>query len=167
MITILIWLPCLILTLPIVSIENQTTIDPHMPLRALVYDTLSYHQQYRRYQPSKRNNSKVVLIHTIVIYYGDALYKGPKSLLEMMKIPKEIIKKLNNWRIDIVDIKELDYDKFRDRENYDFIKYLQQLYRWNGKLEKLSDMVVSRNIAILLAAIAGNKKILDIIKKRK
>lgn len=155
----------------LIAIENQTTIGPHMPLRVLVYDTLSYHQQYRRYQSSKRNNSKVVLkllpVHTIVIYYGDALYKGPKSLLEMMKIPKEIIKKLNNWRIDIVDIKELDYDKLRDRENYDFIKYLQQLYRWNGKLEKLSDMVVSRNVAILLAAIAGNKKILDIIKKTK
>lgn len=155
----------------LIAIENQSTIDPLMPLRVLMYDALSYHQQYRQFQSLKRFNSKLSFellpVHTIVIYYGEGDWTGPKSLLEMMNIPENIKKFLNNWIIHIVDVKNLSYHKFRDKENYDFFKYLQRLYKWNGNLESLKDMVVSKDVATLLAAVAGNTKILEIVKHSK
>lgn len=155
----------------LIAIENQSTVDPLMPLRILTYDTLSYHQQYRRYKSSKRDNPTLTLellpVHTLVIYYRENIWSGPKTLLDMMNIPDNIKKRLNNWFMDIVDVKELSYHKFKDKENYDFFKYLQKLYNWDGNQDSLKEFIVSKNVATLIAAVAGNNKMLEIIQHTK
>lgn len=151
----------------LISIENQSTVDKLMPLRVLMYDALCYQQQLRRYNSKSNKQFKLIPTHTIVMYYGDTDWNSPKSLLEMMEVPEGFKKRLNNWKIDVVLAKDLDYDKFKEKDNYNFFKYLQTLYNWNGDLNSLKDVVISRNVAILLAAVAGNKDILEIVKETK
>lgn len=149
------------------AVENQSTVDQFMPLRVLIYDALCYLQQLRRYEhqdkESRVNPFKLIPVYTIVIYYGDNKWSGPTTLHSMMNIPKQFMKFLNNWKIIIVNVDEIDYHKFRNKDNYYFFKYLQKLHKWNSTLEDLKELFISKNVALLLAATLKDNNILNIV----
>ena len=77
-------------TFVLIGIENQGFVDYTMPLRNLLYDTLTYNKQYRLYQQEKKKNKHTQLhlipVISVVFYYGEKHWSAPRSLLEMMDI---------------------------------------------------------------------------------
>ena len=99
-------------------IENQSDIDRSMPIRVGIYD-------YQQFQ----NQRQLTPVFMIVFYTGERQWKGHHSLKDMMEeIPKELEHYLNDYRMILVDIKELDATKIGDRETREMIQFVQSIY---------------------------------------
>ena len=85
----------------LIGIENQTQIDNDMPLRVIGYDGASY-----RSQILGKNEERYPVI-TLILYYGDKPWSGPKSLHESLNIPEGLRKYVNDYPIRIVNISYL------------------------------------------------------------
>lgn len=94
--------------LVLIGIENQTDVHYAMPVKAMIYDALSYGQQIndakRSHEKEKDYGSsaeflsgftkkdKLVPVITITVYMGTDNWDGPRSLYEMMgNIDKNIL----------------------------------------------------------------------------
>ena len=103
-------------------IENQSDIDRSMPIRTGIYDMLTYYQQFQ-------NQRQLTPVFMIVFYTGERQWKGHHSLKDMMEeIPKELEHYFNDYRMILVDIKELDATKIDDRETREMIQFVQSIY---------------------------------------
>ena len=93
-----------------------------MPIRTGIYDMLTYYQQFQ-------NQRKLTPVFTIVFYTGERQWKGHHSLKDMMEeIPEELERYFNDYRMILVDIKELDATKIDDRETREMIQFVQSIY---------------------------------------
>ena len=93
-----------------------------MPIRTGIYDMLTYYQQFQ-------NQRKLTPVFTIVFYTGERQWKGHHSLKDMMEeIPEELERYFNDYRMILVDIKELDATKIGDRETREMIQFVQSIY---------------------------------------
>ena len=113
----------------LMGIENQTLTDKDMPLRVIGYDGASY-----RSQALSKNSERYPVI-TIVLYFGDRPWDGPKSLLECFRVPKELSGFVNDYPIHVVDIPYLT-DSQLDKFHSDFriiADYFIQKRQNNGK----------------------------------
>lgn len=94
--------------------DFQEHIHYAMPMRVMGYDYGSYKKQYdsnaKKYKTAKglsedeylsrmRKNDKFMPVITVVIYYGERSWDGPKSLHDMLDIPKDIIKYVNDYKM--------------------------------------------------------------------
>ena len=76
----------------------------------------------------------------------------------------EYLKRLgNDWKIKVVDLKELDYHLFRNQENRQLIKGLQLI--WKKNVAGLQNMVVTKEVAKVLATLTGQEELVEIIEK--
>lgn len=149
------------------AIENQKTIDYHMPLRNLIYDALHYNQQLRDYlKKDKEQRDRFYLepLHTLTIYYGEFKWSAPKTLIDMMKCPESYNGKINDWNGNIIDIKDIDYTLFKNVDNRDLVKGIQMFYK--GIDEFKPNIRVSKDIAILIISIVNNGDFIDIIQEQ-
>ncbi len=66
------------------GIENQSGIDPDMPIRVMGYDYATYRDQIR-------NSSKRVPVITIILNFSKQEWKSPLSLKEILKdMPEDL-----------------------------------------------------------------------------
>ena len=145
--------------LSLYGIENQTKVDYSMPLRVLMYDGTAMIQQEYSWK------SKPLLpVITLVLYFGEKAWTGPKSILEMTKLPKEQWKNYENYHIRVIDIRRLDEEdlkKLPDNIRY-FFEFLQKLTRpkefrkyFKDNEEKLSKL--DKDTALAIAAFFGQE----------
>lgn len=142
----------------LIGLENQQTIDYTMPFRILVYDTITYHQQFHMVNKVSRQSFCPIPVMTCVLYYGDKKWRQPYFLTDRMTIPhiyKEIV---NDWNGHIYDIKDIDISKLTHPDNVMMIEAVQRFYKWDKNLESLRDMILTKEVAIVVATIIGNKK---------
>ena len=154
----------------LIAIENQKAIDYHIPVRTFVYDASSYKKQYQDYLDEKKRNKeaklKLIPIITVVLYYGERKWSGPRTLLDMMELPEEMKGIMNDWNTHIIDVKELDASLLTDKDNRDLIEGLQMFYKWQGDLEFFKERKMSRDTAIVLASLVDKgEELLKIIRK--
>ncbi|MFQ7409496.1 Rpn family recombination-promoting nuclease/putative transposase [Coprobacillus cateniformis] len=154
----------------LIAIENQKAIDYHIPVRTFVYDASSYKKQYQDYLDEKKRNKeaklKLIPIITVVLYYGERKWSGPRTLLDMMELPEEMKGIMNDWNTHIIDVKELDASLLTDKDNRDLIEGLQMFYKWQGDLEFFKERKMSRDTAIVLASLVDKgEELLKIVRK--
>lgn len=89
----------------VIGLENQTAVDNDMPLRIIGYDGASYRAQMLR------NGNERYPVITLVLYFGDSPWSGPRSLFECFSIPDELKGYVNDYRIHIVDIPSLSEEQ--------------------------------------------------------
>lgn len=130
--------------LAVLGIENQNEVHYAMPLRNMLYDVLNYEAQrsvlqkqhrirkdlnQERYVSGMSETDRLIPVFTLVIYYGEKPWDGPRNLQDMLDIPKELEQyrdKIADYRINLLDIHSME-----DLENYSgelkallgFIKY--------------------------------------------
>ena len=91
--------------------------DDIMPFRLLSYDFINYLNQNKIFHRQK----KVVM--TIVLNYGERSWNQKIHLKGMMKdIPEEFQEYVNDWQIKVIDIKDVPYQNFHQKENRDLVE---------------------------------------------
>ena len=105
----------------LLGLENQTEVDPLMPPRVQGYEGGDV-----RYQIAKRDGeiraarnagdsdrvkelqkTKLYPVVTVVLYYGMTHWTGPKTTVECMDVPPELLPYVNNCRINVVEVARL------------------------------------------------------------
>lgn len=87
--------------LALLGVENQTEPERDMVLRVMGYDGASYREQCG----SPRPRYPVV---TLVLYFGEREWRGPKSLLELLDIPDELTGLVSDYQVRVYDMGRLD-----------------------------------------------------------
>ena len=142
----------------LIGLENQQTIDYTMPFRILVYDTITYNQQFHMVNITSRKSFYPIPVVTCVLYYGDKKWRQPYSLTERMVIPYIYKYLINDWYGHIYDIKDIDVSQLNHPDNIMMIEAVQKFYQWDRNLESLRVMILTKEVVVVVATVIGNKK---------
>ena len=123
-----------------------------MVIRCGIYEMLEYLKQLK--------NKRLVPQFMVVFYTGSRKWEGPLKLSDYLEIPKELKPYFNDWKIYLVDVKDIDPSKIKDKQTRYFIEAIQNMYK--GNYDKLHRRIkMNRNNFIYAAIITGS---LDLIK---
>ena len=139
----------------LLSIEHQSTIDKNMVMRCGNYEMMEYLKQLKN-----KKNKRLGPQFTIVFYTEPKKWKGPLTLSDYLDILEELKKYFNDWKIILVDVKEIDTSKIKDEQTRYFIEAIQEMYK--GNYEGLHRRIkMNRDNFIYAAIITGS---LDLIR---
>ena len=139
----------------ILGIEHQSSIDETMVIRCGIYEMLEYLKQ-----AENKKYKRLVPQIIVVLYTGPKKWNGPVKLSDYFEIPEELKKYFNDWKIILVDVKEMDTNKIKDEQTRYFIEAIQAMYKGDYiKLHQKRKM--NTNNLIYAAIITGS---LDMIK---
>jgi len=79
----------------IIGVEHQRSLGKNMIIRILNYDAQLYINQVER-------GKEVYPEGTFVFYTRDKEWSYPKSLKESLKIPPEMEKYINDWKLPVL-----------------------------------------------------------------
>ena len=123
-----------------------------MVIRCGIYEMLEYLKQLK--------NKRLIPQFMVVFYTGSRKWEGPLKLSDYLEIPKELKPYFNDWKIYLVDVKDIDTSKIKDKQTRYFIEAIQNMYK--GNYDKLHRKIkMNRNNFIYAAIITGS---LDLIK---
>ena len=135
------------------GIEHQSTIDKEMVIRCGMYEMVEYLKQIKK-------REKVIPQVMIVFYTGDKKWNAPVKLSDYFDIPEELKEYVNDWKIKVVDVKEIDTSKIKDEQTRYFIEAIQEMYK--GNYEGLHRRIkMNRDNFIYAAIITGS---IDLIR---
>ena len=145
--------------LSLYGIENQTEVDYSMPLRVFMYDGAAMIQQ--KYSWEEKSLMPVI---TLVLYFGERKWTGPKSILEMTKLPKDQWKNYENYHIRVIDVRRLEEEELEKLPNnirY-FFEFLQKLMKPKEFREYFKDNEeeisrLDKDTALAIAAFFGQE----------
>ena len=135
------------------GIEHQSTIDQEMVIRCGNYEMMEYLKQIKK-------GEKVIPQVMIVFYTGDRKWNAPLRLSDYFKIPEELKEYVNDWKIKVVDVKEINTSKIKDEQTRYFIEAIQAMYK--GNFEGLHRKIKMNRDNLIYAAIITRS--LDLIK---
>ncbi len=165
--------------LAVLGIENQWKEEFTLPERVMLYDALEYERQRRRISARHKKEKdlktsaeylcgfgktdRLCVQATIVIYYGEEPWNGPRKLSDLVEVPEELRPYFNEYQIFVFSINESDGSEFRDPEVRKILKAAYELRRKRiTELEPLEKEEVSVLAAFLnserLAALAEQKE---------
>ena len=135
------------------GIEHQSTIDQEMVIRCGNYEMMEYLKQVKK-------GEKVIPQVMIVFYTGDRKWNAPLKLSDYFEIPEELKEYVNDWKIKVVDVKEIDTSKIEDEQTRYFIEAIQEMYK--GNYEGLHRKIKMKRDNLIYAVIITRS--LDLIK---
>lgn len=115
----------------LLALENQTEMHTAMPVKNMILDALRYGEQVSQRAKERRKSKeygdspeflsgfgredKIKPIITLVIYWKDGSWEGPKSLHEMFDYSSDWMDKyVNDYKIHVIVPDEIkDFTKFR------------------------------------------------------
>lgn len=123
----------------LLGLESQEHIHYAMPMRVMGYDYGSYKKQYdsnaKKYKTAEgmdedeylsrmKKTDKFIPVITIVVYYGEKEWDGATSLHEMLNIPQEMTKYVNDYKMLLVEARKNDLT-LHNMNNVDLFHLLQ------------------------------------------
>ena len=134
----------------LLGIEHQSSIDETMVIRCGIYEMLEFLKQAEN-KEYKRLVSQII----VVLYIGTKKWNGPLKLSDYFEIPEELKKYFNDWKIILVDVKEMDTSKISDEQTRYFIETIQSIYK--GSYEELNGLKnISKEYFLYAATITGS-----------
>ncbi|MFQ7319113.1 MAG: DUF4351 domain-containing protein, partial [Massilimicrobiota timonensis] len=79
-----------------------------------------------------------------------------------VKGPEEIKRKQNDWKMRVVDMKEMDENLLKNEDNKKVISGLKTI--WRKDEEGLKKMIITKAVARVLATLTGREDILEKMK---
>ena len=114
---------------------------------------LNYYNQYQ-------NQNKLIQVFTIVFYIGEKKWNSHRSLKEMMDdIPEELERYFNDYRIILVDIKDIDTAYIDDQETRDMIYAIQSIYDVEKK--DMEQILLTKEAALTAGYITKSKWLIE------
>ena len=141
----------------ILILEAQSSVDFTMASRTLLYDALVYNMQDKRFK-----NHMLMPVMSVVLFHGEGKWNAVTSLLERVKGPEEIKRKQNDWKMRVVDMKEMDENLLKNEDNKKVISGLKTI--WRKDEEGLKKMIITKTVARVLATLTGREDILEKMK---
>ena len=139
----------------ILGVEHQSSVDQAMVVRCAIYEMLEYLKQ-----AENKEYKRLVPQIMVAFYTGPKKWNVPVKLSDYFEIPEELKKYFNDWKIILVDVKEMDTSKIKDEQTRYFIEAIQAMYKGDYiKLHQKRKM--NTNNLIYAAIITGS---LDMIK---
>ncbi len=92
----------------ILGLENQTDTDKDMPFRVIGYDGAAYRSQLL----DKKSKGRCPVL-SIVLYFGEPHWSGPRSIKEMVSIPAGLEEYVNDYKIHVFEIAYLTEDQVK------------------------------------------------------
>ena len=165
----------------ILGIENQTGINYAMPVRVMLYDSLQYMSQTENaghkkeisknktrlssdeYISGFRKDDKVLPVITLVVYFGNKPWDGPKSLHQMIDADDGLKEYIDDYKLKLLEpalMSDDEIGKFRSdlKSVFYFIKYsenkekLQEIIEGNSEFHRLK-----RSTAEMINEVTGSK----------
>ena len=119
------------------------------------YEMMEYLKQLKN-----KKNKRLGPQFTIVFYTGPKKWKRLLTLSDYLDIPEELKKYFNDWKIILVDVKEIDTSKIKDEQTRYFLEAIQEMYK--GNFEGLHRRIkMNKDNFIYAAIITGS---LDLIR---
>ena len=151
----------------ILGLENQTKVDYSMPLRVLEYDVYTYRNELNRIlsesgRKSLRKGEKLHATISIVMYYGEKTWDGPRNLHDLLEIPAGMEKLLPSYPMNFIEIQN-ERRKFKDPDVQALFTQVQGIRENN--LEE-SRHKIKKEVAYTVAAITNNMEVVDQIMQQ-
>lgn len=120
------------------GMESQEHIHYAMPMRVMGYDYGVYKKQYdinaekckslkgldeNEFLSRMRKTDRFTAVITVVIYYGEKPWDAARTLHEMLDIPEEMRKYVNDYKMMLVEARQNNLT-FRNTNNVDFFNLL-------------------------------------------
>ena len=112
----------------IIGVEHQSTLNKNMIIRILNYDAQLYINQVE-------SGKEVRPVGSFVFYTGDKEWTYPKSLKESLKIPPEMEKYINDWKLPVLELKKMDPQILKSKRLKEVVEISQSMLE--GDYEKL------------------------------
>ena len=141
----------------ILILEAQSSVDFTMASRTLLYDALVYNMQDKRFK-----NHMLMPVMSVVLFHGEGKWNAVTSLLERVKGPEETKRKQNDWKMRVVDMKDMDENLLKNEDNKKVISGLKTI--WRKDEEGLKKMIITKAVARVLATLTGREDILEKMK---
>ena len=141
----------------ILILEAQSCVDFTMASRTLLYDALVYNMQDKRFK-----NHMLMPVMSVVLFHGEGKWNAVTSLLKRVKGSEEIKRKQNDWKMRVVDMKEMDENLLKNEDNKKVISGLKTI--WRKDEEGLKKMIITKAVARVLATLTGREDILEKMK---
>ena len=130
----------------LLGIEHQSSIDETMVIRCGIYEMLEYLKQVEN-----KEYKRLVPQIMVAFYTGPKKWNVPVKLSDYFEIPEELKKYFDDWKIILVDVKEMDTSKIKDEQTRYFIEAIQAMYK--GSYEDLKRLKRMKKENFLYAAI--------------
>ena len=131
-----------------IGLEIQSTINYSMPYRLLLYDTMTYHLQYKLIDKDHREHFRPTGVMSTVLYSGDRTWHQPHSLLDRILVPEPLKGLMNTWKGNIHDIKEIDVELLRNEKVKSLVSAVQTIYRWNKDTSVNVNINFTKNVSL-------------------
>ena len=138
----------------ILALEAQDQVDFTMVSRTLLYDAFTFDMQEKQYK-----NYMLIPVISIILFHGERRWTAATSLIERMKIPEDMKDMQNDWKMKVVDIKDIDYHLLKDKENCMVVKVIRKI--WKDQSNDLKGIFVTKAVARVIAILTGKEEILD------
>ncbi len=92
----------------LLGLENQTEPDQDMPFRVIGYDGAAYRSQLLDEKSKERCPAL-----SIILYFGESHWSGPKSIREMVDIPPGMENYVNDYKIHIIEVAHLTEEQVK------------------------------------------------------
>ena len=112
----------------IIGVEHQSTLNKNMIIRILNYDAQLYINQVE-------SGKEVRPVGSFVFYTGDKEWTYPKSLKESLKIPPEMEKYINDWKLPVLELQKMDPQILKSKRLKEVVEISQIMLK--GDYEKL------------------------------
>lgn len=162
----------------ILGIENQEKIHYAMPLRCRIYDDLQYLKQVKEldnknqqkkdwkkvtgdeFLSKMRREDRLKPCLTIVIYYGEKEWDGPRCLSDMVDVPKEIWPYFQNYQMHLLCVRDEDGSSFSQEDVKDLFYILHSFYHNRENEVKEKNISINPETYRAIAAVQKNEKLL-------
>ena len=112
----------------IIGVEHQSTLDKNMIIRILNYDAQLYINQVE-------SGKEVRPVGSFVFYTGDKEWTYPKSLKESLKVPPEMEDYINDWKLPVLELQNMDPQILKSKRLKEVVEISQSMLE--GDYEKL------------------------------
>ena len=134
----------------ILGVEHQSSVDQAMVVRCAIYEMLEYLKQLEN-----KEYKRLVPQIMVAFYTGPKKWNVPVKLSDYFEIPEELKKYFDDWKIILVDVKEMDTSKISDEQTRYFIETIQSIYK--GSYEELNGLKnISKEYFLYAATITGS-----------
>jgi len=140
----------------LIGIENQTNVHFAMPVRNMLYDSISYagqalgRERLHRRQKDRmsgaeflsgfRKDDRLLPVMTLVVNFGQKPWTAPRSLYEMLEATdKKVLRYINDYRINLIDPHQMKEDDFQKMG--ESLQYVMRFIAASGSRDEMKELL--------------------------